>query len=120
MTQKEFGQTAGYGPDAISAMERGVRQLNWFKSSYSSGEGGDCLEVAYIWRKSSYSDGEGGQCLEVAVTPTPSTSATPRTPPAPAPLPHHLVRLRHRRARDRGPLTRTTRRTRAVLCHGRY
>lgn len=25
LTQKEFGQTVGYGPDAISAMERGVR-----------------------------------------------------------------------------------------------
>ncbi|MFF4293254.1 DUF397 domain-containing protein [Streptomyces vinaceus] len=40
--------------------------LDWFKSSYSSGEGGECLEVAYTWRKSSYSDGEGGQCVEVA------------------------------------------------------
>ncbi|MCM1970685.1 DUF397 domain-containing protein [Streptomyces sp. G1] len=41
-------------------------QLTWFKSSYSSGEGGDCVEVAYAWRKSSYSDGEGGECVEVA------------------------------------------------------
>ncbi|ARF73277.1 DUF397 domain-containing protein [Kitasatospora albolonga] len=40
--------------------------LNWFKSSYSSDEGGQCLEVAYDWRKSSYSGSEGGQCLEVA------------------------------------------------------
>ncbi|MDJ0380605.1 DUF397 domain-containing protein [Streptomyces sp. G-G2] len=40
--------------------------LAWFKSSYSSGEGGQCLEVAFDWRKSSYSDGEGGQCVEVA------------------------------------------------------
>ncbi|MFD9431211.1 DUF397 domain-containing protein [Streptomyces sp. NPDC060002] len=40
--------------------------LTWFKSSYSDGEGGDCLEVAYVWRKSTYSDGEGGECLEVA------------------------------------------------------
>ncbi|MFF0213733.1 DUF397 domain-containing protein [Streptomyces vinaceus] len=40
--------------------------LAWFKSSYSGGEGGQCLEVAYTWRKSSYSDGEGGQCVEVA------------------------------------------------------
>lgn len=44
-------------------------QLTWFKSSYSSGEGGDCLEAAYTWRKSSYSDGEGGECLEVATCP---------------------------------------------------
>ncbi|MEV0413991.1 DUF397 domain-containing protein [Streptomyces sp. NPDC050448] len=40
--------------------------LAWFKSSYSDGEGGQCLEVAYTWRKSSYSSGEGGQCVEVA------------------------------------------------------
>ncbi|MFH8613292.1 DUF397 domain-containing protein [Streptomyces sp. NPDC018029] len=41
-------------------------ELDWFKSSYSGGEGGTCLEVAYDWRKSSYSTGEGGECLEVA------------------------------------------------------
>ncbi|MFE9563681.1 DUF397 domain-containing protein [Streptomyces sp. NPDC006487] len=40
--------------------------LAWFKSSYSGGEGGECLEVAFDWRKSSYSSGEGGQCVEVA------------------------------------------------------
>ncbi|MFE7928296.1 DUF397 domain-containing protein [Streptomyces sp. NPDC057456] len=43
--------------------------LNWFKSSYSDGEGGECLEIAYVWRKSTYSSGEGGDCLEVAVCP---------------------------------------------------
>ncbi|MFC7302994.1 DUF397 domain-containing protein [Streptomyces monticola] len=41
-------------------------ELAWFKSSYSGGGGGDCLEVAYDWRKSTYSDGGGGECLEVA------------------------------------------------------
>ncbi|MFF8725670.1 DUF397 domain-containing protein [Streptomyces sp. NPDC015171] len=46
-----------------------IEQLSWFKSTYSSGEGGQCLELAYNWRKSSYSDGEGGQCLEVAAHP---------------------------------------------------
>ncbi|MEW2115323.1 DUF397 domain-containing protein [Streptomyces sp. NPDC005474] len=40
--------------------------LTWFKSSYSDGEGGDCLEAAYTWRKSSYSSGEGGECVEAA------------------------------------------------------
>ncbi|RSS73346.1 DUF397 domain-containing protein [Streptomyces sp. WAC06614] len=44
-------------------------ELAWFKSSYSSGEGGNCVEVAYAWRKSSYSDGEGGNCVEVAACP---------------------------------------------------
>ncbi|MFJ2744406.1 DUF397 domain-containing protein [Streptomyces sp. NPDC087440] len=42
-----------------------AEHLTWFKSSYSGGEGGQCLEIAYEWRKSSYSSGEGGQCLEV-------------------------------------------------------
>ncbi|MEU1368892.1 DUF397 domain-containing protein [Streptomyces sp. NPDC005803] len=36
----------------------------WRKSSYSGGDGGDCLEVG-SWRKSSYSGGSGGDCLEV-------------------------------------------------------
>jgi hypothetical protein len=44
--------------------------LEWFKSSYSGSEGGQCLEVAYAWRKSSYSSDEGGQCVEVATCPT--------------------------------------------------
>lgn len=43
--------------------------LEWFKSSYSGSEGGDCLEVAYDWRKSSYSGSEGGNCVEVAAHP---------------------------------------------------
>ncbi|GAA2082166.1 DUF397 domain-containing protein [Streptomyces albiaxialis] len=42
----------------------------WFKSSYSSDQGGACLEVAYDWRKSSYSGDEGGACVEVAAHPT--------------------------------------------------
>ncbi|MGW7071459.1 DUF397 domain-containing protein [Streptomyces sp. NPDC054855] len=37
----------------------------WHKSSYSGGDGGDCLEVAR-WRKSTYSGASGGDCLEVA------------------------------------------------------
>jgi len=47
--------------------------LQWRKSSYSSGEGenGNCIEVA-LWQKSSYSsgDGENGNCVEVAVATT--------------------------------------------------
>ncbi|MFF0746450.1 DUF397 domain-containing protein [Streptomyces sp. NPDC004111] len=46
-----------------------AEHLTWFKSSYSDGEGGQCLEVAYEWRKSSYSSGEGGECVEVAAHP---------------------------------------------------
>ncbi|MEU5169985.1 DUF397 domain-containing protein [Streptomyces mutomycini] len=44
--------------------------LSWFKSSYSSDQGGDCLEVAYDWRKSSYSSDQGGNCVEVSAHPT--------------------------------------------------
>ncbi|MFD3518143.1 DUF397 domain-containing protein [Streptomyces sp. NPDC058657] len=40
--------------------------LQWFKSSYSGSEGGQCLELAYSWRKSSYSGSEGGACVELA------------------------------------------------------
>ncbi|MFE7607463.1 DUF397 domain-containing protein [Streptomyces celluloflavus] len=43
----------------------------WRKTSYSNGDGGNCIEVAEafpgaaVWRKSSYSNGSGGLCLEV-------------------------------------------------------
>ncbi|GGV89516.1 toxin [Streptomyces gelaticus] len=47
-----------------------TEQLHWFKSSYSDGEGGACIEVAYDWHKSSYSSGAGGECVEVATCPT--------------------------------------------------
>jgi len=43
--------------------------LHWFKSGYSTEQGGDCIEVAYTWRKSSYSSDQGGACLEVAASP---------------------------------------------------
>jgi hypothetical protein len=42
----------------------------WRKSTYSDGQGGQCVEVARFspaaWRKSTYSDGQGGNCVEVA------------------------------------------------------
>ncbi|MFF8808760.1 DUF397 domain-containing protein [Streptomyces omiyaensis] len=44
--------------------------LAWFKSSYSSGSGDDCVEVALSWHKSSYSSGDGGNCVEVAACPS--------------------------------------------------
>ncbi|MGX9886362.1 DUF397 domain-containing protein [Streptomyces sp. NPDC002276] len=47
-----------------------VDALTWFKSSYSSSEGGNCIEVAYTWRKSTYSSDEGGNCIEVAAHPS--------------------------------------------------
>ncbi|MFG3286582.1 DUF397 domain-containing protein [Streptomyces sp. NPDC048111] len=44
--------------------EYDLSKASWHKSSYSGGEGGDCLEIAR-WQKSTYSGGEGGNCLEV-------------------------------------------------------
>ncbi|MFF0015261.1 DUF397 domain-containing protein [Streptomyces sp. NPDC005374] len=44
-------------------------ELAWFKSSYSSGSGDDCVEVALSWRKSSYSSSGDGDCVEVAACP---------------------------------------------------
>ncbi|MCX5284886.1 MULTISPECIES: DUF397 domain-containing protein [unclassified Streptomyces] len=46
-----------------------TEQLTWFKSSFSSGAGGECLEIAFTWRKSSHSGGAGGECVEVAASP---------------------------------------------------
>ncbi|MEU5545836.1 DUF397 domain-containing protein [Streptomyces sioyaensis] len=43
---------------------------DWFKSSYSSGGDGDCVEVALSWRKSSYSGSQGDDCIEIATSPT--------------------------------------------------
>ncbi|MER8234973.1 DUF397 domain-containing protein [Streptomyces sp. NPDC094049] len=44
-----------------------VTDLTWFKSSYSSGSDGDCVEVALSWHKSSYSSDSGDNCVEVAL-----------------------------------------------------
>ena len=44
-----------------------TESLQWFKSTYSGDEGGQCVEVALAWHKSTYSGDEGGACLEVAV-----------------------------------------------------
>ncbi|MET9192475.1 DUF397 domain-containing protein [Streptomyces olivaceus] len=51
--------------------EYDLTDARWTKSSYSNGQGGDCVEAAYDfpgaahWRKSSHSDGNGGDCLRV-------------------------------------------------------
>ncbi|MEC3980157.1 DUF397 domain-containing protein [Amycolatopsis sp. H20-H5] len=38
--------------------------LTWHKSSHSTVEGNNCVEVA--WHKSSYSNANGNDCVEVA------------------------------------------------------
>lgn len=48
-----------------STREYDLSSATWHKSSYSAGDGGDCLEIAR-WRKSTYSGGDGADCLEVA------------------------------------------------------
>ncbi|WJV46659.1 DUF397 domain-containing protein [Streptomyces flavofungini] len=40
--------------------------LEWVKSSYSTADGPDCVEVA--WRKSSHSTADEPECVEVAAT----------------------------------------------------
>jgi hypothetical protein len=51
--------------------EYDLSNASWRKSSYSDGNGGSCIEVAYDfpgaarWRKSTYSNGDGGNCVEV-------------------------------------------------------
>jgi hypothetical protein len=39
--------------------------VSWRKSSYSTNNGGECVEVG-VWRKSSYSSSNGGSCVETA------------------------------------------------------
>ncbi|MFI6402731.1 DUF397 domain-containing protein [Streptomyces sp. NPDC050548] len=52
--------------------EYDLSKASWRKSTYSDGNGGSCVEIAYDflgaarWRKSTYSDGNGGECVEVA------------------------------------------------------
>ncbi|MFF4346400.1 DUF397 domain-containing protein [Streptomyces sp. NPDC001530] len=47
--------------------------IQWRKSSYSSDQGGECIECAALgplaWRKSSYSSDQGGSCVEIAEAP---------------------------------------------------
>ena len=42
-----------------------LSRAEWRKASYSTGNGGDCVEVA-TWRKASKSSSNGGNCVEVA------------------------------------------------------
>ncbi|QHC21535.1 DUF397 domain-containing protein [Streptomyces sp. GS7] len=44
--------------------------LDWHKSSYSSSGDGDCIEIALSWHKSSHSSGDSGDCIEIATCPT--------------------------------------------------
>ncbi|MFJ1562630.1 DUF397 domain-containing protein [Streptomyces erythrochromogenes] len=50
----------------IKPSGEGLSGLAWVKSSYSTADGPDCVEVA--WTKSSYSTNDGPDCVEVART----------------------------------------------------
>ncbi|MFB8396716.1 DUF397 domain-containing protein [Streptomyces yangpuensis] len=52
---------------SIKPSGEGLSALTWVKSSYSTNDGPDCVEVA--WTKSSYSTNDGPECVEVAHTP---------------------------------------------------
>lgn len=51
-----------------------LTDADWFKSSYSDNQGGDCVEAARLpahaldadWFKSSHSNDQGGNCVEAA------------------------------------------------------
>jgi len=57
--------------------------LRWVKSSYSSGEGVNCVEVACYWVKSSYSNPGQADCVEIAAHPTAVHIRDSKTPEAP-------------------------------------
>jgi hypothetical protein len=64
-------------------------ETQWRKSSYSSDQGGDCVECAptghLAWRKSTYSGDQGGNCVEIAELPhTAPTVAVRDSKTAPA------------------------------------
>ncbi|MEU6214152.1 DUF397 domain-containing protein [Streptomyces sp. NPDC047023] len=51
---------------SIKPWAEGLSALAWVKSSYSTNDGPNCVEVA--WVKSSYSTNDGPECVEVART----------------------------------------------------
>lgn len=69
---------------ASNALPAGTQ---WRKSSYSSDQGGECVECAPIgalaWRKSTYSGDQGGDCVEVAETSATIAIRDSKTPAGP-------------------------------------
>ncbi|MFD8887046.1 DUF397 domain-containing protein [Streptomyces erythrochromogenes] len=51
---------------SIKPSVEGLSTLTWVKSSFSTNDGPDCIEVA--WVKSSYSASDSNECVEVAHT----------------------------------------------------
>lgn len=61
-----------------------MSDLVWFKSTYSGGSGGECIEIAYNWRTSTHSGASGGDCVEVAIHPTTVHIRDSKDPEGPA------------------------------------
>ncbi|WP_327314691.1 DUF397 domain-containing protein [Streptomyces sp. NBC_01235] len=63
-----------------------LTEIQWRKSSYSSDQGGECVECAPIgslaWRKSSHSGDQGGDCVEIAETLTATVAVRDSKNPA--------------------------------------
>ncbi|MEV7224444.1 DUF397 domain-containing protein [Streptomyces sp. NPDC093681] len=61
--------------------------IQWRKSSYSSDQGGNCVECTPLgrlaWRKSSYSGDQGGNCVEVGELPATVAVRDSKTPAGP-------------------------------------
>ncbi|MFI5762669.1 DUF397 domain-containing protein [Streptomyces sp. NPDC051563] len=62
--------------------------VQWRKSSYSSTNGGECVECAplgaAVWRKASYSGTTGGDCIEIAAQPCRVAVRDSKRPDGPA------------------------------------
>ncbi|MGZ9931112.1 DUF397 domain-containing protein [Streptomyces sp. NC-S4] len=60
----------------------------WRKSSYSSTNGGECVECAPLgsaaWRKASHSGNTGGDCVEVGTQPCQVAVRDSKNPDGPA------------------------------------
>ncbi|MEU4347483.1 DUF397 domain-containing protein [Streptomyces sp. NPDC023838] len=65
-----------------------LSQAEWRKSSYSSDQGGECVECAALdgaeWRKSAHSGDQGGDCVEIAALPHTVAIRDSKNPQGPA------------------------------------
>lgn len=65
-----------------------LADAQWRKSSYSSDQGGECVECATLgtaqWRKSTHSGDMGGSCVEIAALPHAVAVRDSKNPHGPA------------------------------------
>nr|WP_239146561.1 DUF397 domain-containing protein [Streptomyces sp. SID10815] len=71
MTWHKSSYSSDQGGECVECATLG--DLAWHKASYSGDQNGDCVECATLgdvaWHKASYSGDQGGSCLEVAEAP---------------------------------------------------